>query len=481
MVFTFIFLPIAVLLNYIAKDKYRNYILLVASLLFYAYGEPRFVFVMVGSIAVNYCLAFFIGRENDRDQKKLSRALLILDAVLNIGLLFVFKYLNYSIILINSLFKTEIAPTEIPLPIGISFFTFQALSYCIDVYRGKVRVQKNPLYVALYISFFPQLIAGPIVRYSTIEDQISTRSVNISDFAEGARRFFLGFSKKVILANNLSIVAAQAFDADPSTAAPLLLWAGSICYSLQIFFDFSGYSDMAIGLGRMFGFKFEENFNYPYISRSVTEFWRRWHISLGQWFRDYVYIPLGGSRVSALRNVLNIFIVWVLTGIWHGANLTFLAWGLFYFVLLILEKFLIKPEKRGIKLLSFFWRIATLFLVNLGWVMFNSRGLSHGFSFIRGMFGAYGNSFVIDSEFRRMLREYGAFIVMGLVFSTPVMRILKEKLSGIGSGALSGFMQKKGVTLTSSVISPLAYGFIFLWAVSYLILGSHNPFIYFNF
>ncbi len=470
LIFSFIFLPIVVLLYFLSKDKYRNYILLAASLLFYAYGEPRFVLVMILSIIVNYSLALFIDKQNAQGSKKASKALLITDIVLNLGLLFVFKYLNYSVLCINRLFGAELKDPEIALPIGISFFTFQALSYCIDVYRGTVRAQRNPLYAALYISFFPQLIAGPIVRYSTIAEQITSRSVNIDDFAEGVRRFFLGFAKKVILANNLSSVASQIFDSDYSTTNPYMLWLGSICFSLQIFYDFSGYSDMAIGLGRMFGFRFEENFNYPYISRSVTEFWRRWHISLGQWFRDYVYIPLGGSRVSIPRNILNLFIVWGLTGIWHGANVTFLIWGLLYFLLLTLEKFLIKPEKHSNMIFSALWRISTLFFINLGWVIFNSAGLSEAFGFIKGMFGAYGSHFLVDSSLKRLLREYGAFIILGLLFSAPIMKLLKQRIETVRLGKL-----------TVAVISPIVYGFIFIWAVSYLILGSHNPFIYFNF
>ncbi|MCR4657655.1 MAG: MBOAT family protein [Lachnospiraceae bacterium] len=472
LVFTFIFLPVVVALYFIAKDKYRNYILLAASLLFYAYGEPRFVLVMILSIAVNYFIALSIDRQNISGSKNRSRVLLITDIVLNIGLLFVFKYLNYTVLCINRLFKTELNDPEIALPIGISFFTFQALSYCIDVYRGTVRAQKNPLYTALYISFFPQLIAGPIVRYSTIADQITGRSLNIDDFAEGVRRFFLGFAKKVILANNLSSVASQIFGSDYSNANPYMLWLGSICFSLQIFYDFSGYSDMAIGLGRMFGFRFHENFNYPYISRSITEFWRRWHISLGQWFRDYVYIPLGGSRVPVPRNILNLFIVWALTGIWHGANVTFLIWGLLYFLLLSIEKFVIRPEKHGNIIFTTLWRICSLFFINIGWVIFNSAGLPDAFGFIKGMFGGYGTgiSFFADSSLKRLLREYGAFIILGLIFSAPVMKYLKQKLESKSIGKM-----------TVSVISPIAYGFIFIWAVSYLILGSHNPFIYFNF
>ncbi|MDO4188836.1 MAG: MBOAT family O-acyltransferase, partial [Lachnospiraceae bacterium] len=295
LLFAFYFLPLTVIIYYLSKEEYRNYILLIASLIFYSYGEPKFVFVMLSSIAINYIVAIGIAKTKKMNKTTLDKCLLILAVLLNIGILFIYKYLDFSIKISNKVFNTNIPLTNIVLPIGISFFTFQALSYVIDVYKGKVEVQNNPFYLALYISFFPQLIAGPIVRYSTINEQITNRKCTIDGFADGFKRFLIGFCKKVILANNLYVVVSEVFEMDFIHTNPLTLWMGSICFSLQIYYDFSGYSDMAIGLGRMFGFEFEENFNYPYISKSITEFWRRWHISLGQWFRDYVYIPLGGS------------------------------------------------------------------------------------------------------------------------------------------------------------------------------------------
>lgn len=301
LIFAFFFLPPILCLYFLAKDQYRNYILLAASIIFYAYGEPKFVFIMIASIAVNYMLALWVARSQKTNSEKAARSLLILAVIINLVVLYIYKYLDFSTGLINIVFRTQIPSRNIVLPIGISFFTFQALSYVIDVYRKTVPVQKNPMYLALYISFFPQLIAGPIVRYSTFERQITGRRCTVAGFAEGGRRFLLGFCKKIILANNLSIASDAIFsmaEASINTTNPLLLWIGSICFSLQILFDFSGYSDMAIGLARLFGFEFEENFNYPYIARSATDFWRRWHISLSQWFRDYVYIPLGGSRTT---------------------------------------------------------------------------------------------------------------------------------------------------------------------------------------
>ena len=466
--FTFTFLPLVLLLYFIAKEPYRNYILLAASLLFYAYGEPAFVFVMIASIAVNYGLAVWIADQKQENHKRFAGCLLAAAVVANIGILFIFKYLDFAITSLNLFFHTNYQIRGIALPIGISFFTFQALSYVIDVYRGTVKVKKNPLYLALYISFFPQLIAGPIVRYSDIEKQLIDRTCTPEGFAEGARRFMLGFCKKVILANNLAIPATAIFNTD-AIMAPPILWLGSICYSLQIFYDFSGYSDMAIGLGKIFGFHFQENFRYPYISKSVTEFWRRWHISLGQWFRDYVYIPLGGSKVSVPKHIFNMFVVWSLTGIWHGARFTFIAWGIGYFVLLVVEKYIVKPEKRKNWLLKGFWQLITLLCINFGWVIFNSGGLKSGIRYCLAMLGTYGVPFTIDAKFVGYMREYGIFIAAGLLFATPVMEILKTKTEQSG---LSGVL---------SVITPFVYGILFLWAVSFIILGTHNPFIYFNF
>ena len=464
LLFTFYFLPVVLLLYYLSKEKYRNYILLAASMCFYAYGEPKFIFVMIASIALNYFVALLIDRS-----RRASKGLMIIDILLNTGILFFYKYLNFGISITNSLFHTQFHPLAVLLPIGISFFTFQAMSYVIDVYRGTVKVQKNPLYVALYISFFPQLIAGPIVRYHDIEKQLSERSCDVILFGEGVKRFLIGFCKKVILANNLAIVAEEVFGMQITTVNPLVLWLGSICYSLQIFYDFSGYSDMAIGLGKMFGFKFAENFNYPYISRTVTEFWRRWHISLSFWFRDYVYIPLGGSRGSVLKNIRNMLVVWLLTGLWHGANFTFVFWGLGYFVLLVFEKYLLKPSERKSSMLQFFWRIITLLCVNWGWVIFNSPSLKSGLRYCLSMLGFYVHRFEWDAAMQLYMREYGVYLFFGLLFTAPVMKALDTRIAGSKASRVQ------------NIVIPVIYAAIFLWAVSYLILGSHNPFIYFNF
>lgn len=466
LLFTFFFLPIVIVAYYLAKEEYKNYVLLVASICFYSYGEPKFVLVMIESIVCNYLMALLISKFKER---QISKVFLILNIALNISILFVYKYMDFAITIVNRILGLNFHITGIKLPIGISFFTFQAMSYVIDVYKGKTKVQKNPLIVALYISFFPQLIAGPIVRYSTIESQIENRVCSIELFYEGVRRFIIGFGKKVILANNLSQVAENAFSSDVTTANPLFLWLGSICFSLQILYDFSGYSDMAIGLGKMFGFEFEENFNYPYMAKSVTDFWRRWHISLSRWFRDYVYIPLGGSRASIVRQIINIFVVWMLTGIWHGANYTFIMWGLVYFILLIVEKNIVKPQTRKSALFCVLWRVVTLFCVNFEWVIFNAPNLEYGVKYCLSMLGYFGNVPIIDNDILYSLNEYGIFIILGIVFSTPIVRLIEDKVA------------KSRMLLFAEIVELASCCFIFIWSVAFLILGVHNPFIYFNF
>lgn len=324
-IFLFVFLPVTLCIYYLSKQEYRNYILLAASLVFYACGEPRMVLLMLLSIVCNYFFALGIERDIHR------KAIFIASIVYNLAVLFVFKYLNFTIGICNGLFGMHLRTLQIMLPIGISFYTFQAMSYVIDVYNDKTKAQHSILDLGLYISLFPQLIAGPIVRYISIAGQIKNRELFPEFFGQGAKRFMCGFCKKVILANNLSVVAEHYFGKPPGNFSVAGVWIGAICFSLQIFYDFSGYSDMAIGLGKMLGFHFEENFDYPYMAKSVTDFWRRWHISLGRWFRDYVYIPLGGSRVSVLRHIRNLAVVWILTGIWHGAAYSFVVWGGYVF------------------------------------------------------------------------------------------------------------------------------------------------------
>lgn len=473
--FTFLFLPILLGVYFLSAEKYRNYILLGASILFYAYGEPKFVFVMLLSIGINYLFALLIGREKEKAGGTPSRgmkALLATDIALNLGIFFIFKYLDFAITTVNRISGLSLPLYNIALPIGISFFTFQALSYVIDVYRGDALPQKNIFKVALYISLFPQLIAGPIVRYKEVAEQIDHRRVTLSGFGYGIKRFILGFAKKVLIANNMAIVAESIYSVEEPGLYPIsLLWMGVISYGIQIFFDFSGYSDMAIGLGQMFGFRFEENFNYPYISKSFTEFWRRWHISLGRWFRDYVYIPLGGSRKGTARQVLNLFLVWLLTGIWHGANFTYIVWALSYFVFQMIEKFFVKPEKRKNPVIRVLWMIVTLFGVTFLWGIFTAQDLPSGINYCLCLIGVNAKNPGLRSPIViRNLQEYWFFYVIGILFSTPIVPWL-SKLTD----------KREGLRKVKTVLVPVSYMVIFFWAVSYLLLGAHNPFIYFNF
>lgn len=470
LIFIFTFLPIVLILYFTLFRKNilaRNILLLLASLFFYAWGEPGFVLIMLLSIVGNYLFGIIIAKKSNGGG---SKCILILNIIFNLGILFIFKYLNFTLYNIAKIFG-DIPQTNIILPIGISFFTFQAMSYVIDVYRGTVSVQKNLFYVALYISFFPQLIAGPIVRYSTIEEQIQERSVTFDDFSEGVRRFLIGFSKKIILANNFALVADSAFSvAGENSLSVAFAWLGSIAYTLQIFCDFSAYSDMAIGLGRMFGFRFMENFDYPYISASVSEFWRRWHISLGMWFRDYVYIPLGGSRVkNKLYLVRNLFVVWILTGIWHGANWTFIIWGMMYFCLLTFEKLsgITKRIKSNLGKLAY--GIFTFFCVNFGWVLFRAENVSQAFIYIKSMFGLGNNAF-FDNLALQYLNENICFFVIGIIYSIGAFKYLRTK-----------FAQSSKLNSLTEWTGTLVYIGLFLISISYLVMGAYNPFIYFNF
>ncbi|WP_099189074.1 MBOAT family O-acyltransferase [Tepidibacter mesophilus] len=467
-VFLFYFFPAVLLIYYILRfsNTLKNIFLLFASLFFYAWGEPWFVLIMIVSIICNYVFALLVDRY--RHKKSISKIILVLMCFVNLGLLFFFKYLGFAVRTITQITNFKIHIPNIALPIGISFFTFQAMSYVVDVYRKNGNVQKNPFYVALYISFFPQLIAGPIVRYSTIANQIINRKETWQKFSIGTCRFITGLSKKVLIANNMAVVADRIFEMNIVAGVPSsLAWLGSVAYTLQIFFDFSGYSDMAIGIGLMFGFKFEENFNYPYISKSITEFWRRWHMSLGSWFKEYVYFPLGGSRIKNKDKVIrNLFIVWLLTGIWHGAEWTFVLWGLWNFTFIAVEKFFAIDKRVSNKITR---NLYVLFVVNLGWVIFRADNLVEAGRFVSSMFKFYKNGFWSDYT-AMFLKEYIVFFTAGIVFSTPIAkRMNKFIVDGEPGSKILDF----GYTFV--IIS------LFLICVSYLTKGTYNPFIYFNF
>jgi len=464
--FLFLFLPIVLAGYYLlpARLGLRNCWLLAASLLFYAWGEPSFVVVMLLSIVFNYIMALVIAWV--RESNGLAKAFLAVAVIGNLSVLGIWKYLNFITATLRSLlpsWQPLIPQTSFVLPIGISFFTFQALSYVIDVYRG-IPVQRNPLKIALYISLFPQLVAGPIVRYTTICDEIERRETTLAMFSDGVYRFLCGFNKKMLLANLLAGVADKAFSAtalDMPTA-----WLGAICYTLQIFFDFSGYSDMAIGLGLMLGFHFLENFNSPYMSKTITEFWRRWHISLGTWFRDYLYFPLGGSRVGHVRLILNLSVVWLATGIWHGANWTFISWGCLYGLLIMFEKVFDIPKRvEGNTVLRAVYQPLTILAVVLGWVLFRATDMSSAYRYICTMFGMGVNgecSISAVFEFRNIAVPFLAAIA----FSVPLG---------------TWFRTRFGFHVVSDYLVCAVQFALFAFGVSYLVMNAHNPFIYFNF
>lgn len=459
--FLFLFLPLVLILYYnpvLKKRKLKNNILLIFSIIFYAWGEPVYVLLIIFSIIVNWFLGLMVNKYKNHNLGKLT---IFISILYNIGLLFIFKYLNFVLKNMGMLFNKEIPILNIALPIGISFYSFQALSYIIDIYRGNEAVQKNILDVGLYITLFPQLIAGPIVRYKTISDEIQNRKETKVDFYDGINRFIIGLSKKVIIANNLALVADKSFD-NINNLSVAMSWLGAIAYTFQIYFDFSGYSDMAIGLGKMFGFHFLENFNYPYIANSITDFWRRWHISLSSWFRDYVYIPLGGNRVkSKIRLVFNLFIVWLLTGIWHGANWTFICWGGGYFLLLVIEKFTNFPDK-----LKRFSHIYTLFFVMINWVIFRSVNMNFAISYIKTMLGITKASFV-DGAFYLYFDNFKIYFLIAIICSLPFKDWIKTH-----------FINYEWL---KNIFYILFMAFILIITLSFMVKNSYNPFIYFNF
>ncbi|MGI5824915.1 MAG: MBOAT family O-acyltransferase [Bacillota bacterium] len=477
LIFLFMFLPL-VLLGYFGllrkcSLKVKNRFLLLASLFFYGWGEPVYVFLMIGCIFYNYLFGRWADLARRSSNRKSGHIAIVLMLICNLSILGVFKYTDFVLSNLNTIFGLSLPLPEIVLPIGISFFIFQGISYVIDVYRGNGQAQKNPLDVGLYIAFFPQLIAGPIVRYNTIAKEIKNRRENADDFADGISIFVIGLAKKAIIANNIAIVADKAFALSPTSELSVAMaWLGAIAYTLQIYFDFGGYSDMAIGLGRMFGFHFLANFNFPYISRSVSEFWRRWHISLGSWFRDYVYFPLGGSRVGKLRLVFNLLVVWFLTGLWHGANWTFICWGLFYFFWIALEKItgLGKKMERTPVVSTVF----VMFLVVLGWVMFRAETMTQALQYMAAMFNGYGTG-LWDANAQMYLHDYKWFFIFGIICALPVK-----------NWCLQAFKRNKALTdgqyaKILQIIGIICLAVLLVVATAFLAKGSYNPFIYFNF
>lgn len=461
-IFIFYFIPCFFLIYYITPQKYKNFVCLLGSLFFYAWGEPYYVLLMLASIALNYC--FGRGLRFDRSDAARKR-IMILACVFNIAMLVVFKYLTFFLQTAYDLIGIEKEAVVISLPLGISFYTFQALSYILDVYRKQVPVQTRFLNLALYISMFPQLVAGPIVRYGDINAEIDKRTLKTSEISCGIARFMVGMGKKVLLSNGLGAIADAIWNVPGLEIATHSAWIAIIAYTLQIYFDFSGYSDMAIGLGQMMGFHFVENFNYPYMSGSVSEFWRRWHISLGSWFRDYVYFPLGGSRTSRGKMIRNLLIVWGLTGFWHGANWTFLLWGLYYGVLICVEK-LLRLEKRRIP--AALRHICCLLAVMFGWVLFRSDSLAEAFTFLQRLVGSGATGFS-DAASRLYLHDNLLLIVLACVGSTPLVKRLCSRLTA-----------KLSATLTELLRCAVVVALLALCTL-YLVNTTYNPFIYFRF
>lgn len=460
-IFLCVYLPLVLLGYYICPKKGKNLFLLIVSLIFYAWGEPKYVFLMIFSILVNYVFGLLMDKH--RENKKRLKLMLVISVIIDLGLLSVFKYTDFIITNINSVFGAGFDLLNIALPIGISFYTFQAMSYTIDVYRDDVRVQRNLIDFGMYITMFPQLIAGPIVRYSDVQDQLAERNVTTSDFSEGIMRFVVGLGKKVLLANQMGAVWTQIYALGGDISA-LMAWTGAAAYTFQIYFDFSGYSDMAIGLGRMFGFKFPENFRYPYESVSITDFWRRWHITLSTWFKEYLYIPLGGNRRGLARQALNLLIVWTLTGFWHGAGWNFVMWGLYYFAILFIEKlFLLKALD---KLPRLFRHAYALLLIVIGWVIFASDDVSVMLPYLGSMFGANGALGGMDVY---TLLTRAALMVICCVASTELPKRLFV--------TAAGKMNEKAAFTVKSVLT-LA---LLALSVVFLIGDSYNPFLYFRF
>lgn len=450
--FLYYFLPCVLLLYAITPKKLKNLTLLISSLVFYAWGEPRLVVLMLITVTVGYVFGLLT-----EFVPKVKKLWLILAVCIELGFLVYFKYVDFFIYNFNAVTGLSVPLLQVALPIGISFYTFQILSYNVDVYRGDVPVQRNPINLAAYIALFPQLIAGPIVRYSDIEKELTHRTHSFEKAAEGVRRFVLGLSKKILIANVLGELCDTFKASNDKSVA--FYWIYAIAFCLHVYFDFSGYSDMAIGLGKIFGFTFMENFNYPFISKSATEFWRRWHISLGSWFRDYVYIPMGGSRVGKFRMFFNIFVVWMLTGFWHGAAWNFIIWGLYFAVLLIIEKVFILKYLNKSKVLS---HIYLLFFVIISFVIFNAASMGEAISYIGSMFGA-GDIPFSSAETLYYLRSYIVVFAVAIIGATPLPKMLANKAK------------------FTKFVEPVVLVLLLAVCTAYLVDGSFNPFLYFRF
>ncbi len=459
LVFLFAYLPITLAIYYLAPLRWRNAVLLIFNLLFYGWGEPVYIVIMFASIAIDYTHGMLVTRAKSRGHDRAARAAVVSSVVFNLALLLFFKYYDFFAASLNAIGVGFVKPLGIALPIGISFYTFQTMSYTIDVYRGDAKVQRNILSFGMFVTLFPQLIAGPIIKYKELAEQIDSRDHTVDRFASGISTFCAGLAKKVLVANNVGALWDSVLASDLSTLGAPMAWLGIVAFALQIYFDFSGYSDMAIGLGRMFGFEFPQNFNYPYVSRSITEFWRRWHISLGSFFREYVYIPLGGSRKGLPKQYRNILVVWALTGFWHGASWNFLCWGLYFAVILMLEKtFLLKLLDRAPKWVG---HVYALLLILVGWVLFAVEDFGQMGLYLKAMF-CFGGS---PASFVYYLASYAPIIALGIVGSTPIVKKL--------------WLQLGDRTRAYGAIALAAFALVI--STAYLVNSSYNPFLYFRF
>ena len=461
--FLYYFLPTVLIVYFLVPGRCKNLVLLAASLYFYFYGEQSLVLLMLLSCFVSFCAAILIDRY--RERAVIAKSVLAVSALFHLGMLGYYKYADFFLSNVNHIFGLSIPLLRVALPIGISFYTFQIMSYTIDVYWGKAKLQKNPLNLFTYVTLFPQLIAGPIVRYTTVQEELDTRKHSFEDFSYGVYRFVIGLSKKIFIANQLGELCSIFRDFDEKTI--VFYWMYAIAFCLHIYFDFSGYSDMAIGLGRMFGFHFLENFNYPYISKSISEFWRRWHISMGTWFRDYVYIPLGGNRVSFGKCFRNVLIVWGVTGLWHGADWNFIVWGLYFAVFLLLEKLFLGKWLE--KLPGVLVHGYVLFFIAISFVIFNANGMGEALQDLSGMFGLSGVPFVNETTLY-YLRSYATVLLLGMVGSAPVLPKLIEKAKS-----------RKKLAAVMNWLEPAVYVALLAAATAYLVDGSFNPFLYFRF
>ena len=461
--FIYFYLPTVLAVYFLLPVRYRNGLLLAASFLFYAWGEPNYLVIMLLTIFINYFAAIFVSNQKSKTGKLL---VLWLSIIVDLSMLGYFKYFNFFVENINLLFHGNIDFIKVVMPIGISFYTFQALSYVIDVYKGEVKAQKNIATVALYIALFPQLIAGPIVKYHDIENQLTSHDVTPDMFYQGLCRFIVGLGKKVLIANNMGLVADKVFNLSANDVSTPMAWLGALCYSMQIFYDFSGYSDMAIGLGQMFGFKFLENFNYPYISDSITEFWRRWHISLSSWLKNYVYIPLGGNRHGLTKTCINLMIVFAITGFWHGAQWTFILWGMWHGVFIVIEKLTHFPKLKGNLVLMTGKHLLTLFIVLIGWVLFRAEQFDVAYDYLRNMFGLIEHNEVKYTTLYFYDNIQLIALALAVIFAHPWFKNLYTKVQ---DKSYCRYIYNFGLIV------------VFFLCSVFLTASTYNPFIYFRF